>query len=134
MWIGDKKTAQLPSLLVLCKAKLLTQWELQKKFTAIPLLLFGTMEFLQSLLIKTVKQKEWSNQGNLHVWIGDAKDNAAPISVGSSQSQVADAMGTPREIHDYTSFTVWYYGRSTITFDKSGKVKEWSNYGELKLE
>ena len=83
---------------------------------------------------KDGKVKEWSNQGNLHVWIGDAKDNAAPISVGSSQSQVVDAMGTPREIHDYTSFTVWYYGRSTITFDKSGKVKEWSNYGELKLE
>lgn len=83
---------------------------------------------------KNGKVNEWSNRGNLNVWIGDVKDNAVPISIGSSQSQVVDAMGTPNEIQDYTYFAVWHYGRSTITFDENGKVKEWSNYGELKLD
>lgn len=134
VWIGDIKSGAAPVTIGSSQSQVIdamgTPEEIHN-YTSFTVWYYGTSTITFD---KDGKAKEWSNQGNLHVWIGDAKDNAAPISVGSSQSQVADAMGTPREIHDYTSFTVWYYGRSTITFDESGKVKEWSNYGELKLE
>lgn len=82
--------------------------------------------------------KEWSNAGNLNVWLGDKQEDSAPFSLGSSQKQVLDAMGTPNEVHDYDSSTVWYYNSyydfSTVTFDEKGIVKEWSNAGNLKLE
>lgn len=80
------------------------------------------------------KVEEWSDDGDLKVWLGDRKDGAASIWIGCTQDQVLDAMGTPSRIHGYSFFTVWYYGTSTITFDEDGKVSEWSNYGNLNLE
>lgn len=60
------------------------------------------------------------------------------FTLGSSKEEVKNIMGIPSEIHDYTSFTAWYYRDgyrlSTVTFDETGHVEEWINAGNLKLK
>lgn len=71
---------------------------------------------------------EWNNYShNLKVSIGDRKSESKPFSIGSTQQQVIDAMGTPEEVRSYTFFIVWRYDLSTVTF-KNGFVSEWDNY------
>lgn len=71
---------------------------------------------------------EWNNYShNLKVSIGNRKAEANPFSIGSTQQEVIDAMGTPEKVSDYTFFVVWNYDLSTVTF-KNGIVSEWNNY------
>lgn len=48
------------------------------------------------------------------------------FELGSSPEVVKQVMGTPTAIRDYTFFTVWEYGYSTITF-RDGVVTEYNN-------
>lgn len=49
---------------------------------------------------------------------------------GSTQESVKKIMGPPTSIRDYSFFTVWSYGISTVTFE-NGAVTEWNNYSHL---
>ena len=60
----------------------------------------------------------------------------ATFTLGSSFDDVRAAQGVPDSIRNYSSLgkTDWGYGYSTVTFDASGRVVEWSNTsGNLKL-
>lgn len=65
----------------------------------------------------------WSNiSRNLKVSIGNKKNDAKPVTIGSTKQQVVDAMGTP----DSMMANTWGYAFSTIEFDNE-KVIGWSN-------
>jgi outer membrane protein assembly factor BamE (lipoprotein component of BamABCDE complex) len=85
-----------------------------------------------SITFKNARVAEWSNSGNLSVSIGEQKQDAAPITLGSVKSAVIAAMGTPSSIQEYPSLgqEVWYYDFSSITF-KEGCVCEWTDFGNL---
>jgi len=80
------------------------------------------------------KVKEWSNsRGNLKVTLGECQANAPYITIGSTREDVVKSMGTPDIIYDILK--EWVYGSSSISFDDSWKVKEWSNSrGNLKVK
>lgn len=66
----------------------------------------------------------WSDMdGSLPVQI-DGDDNADTFSEGSSEEEVAGAMGTPNALSEDT----WTYGQSTVTFS-DGVVSSFDNAG-----
>ncbi len=74
----------------------------------------------------------WDNNGNLKVNQGKQATNNT-FYLGSTQSQVINAMGTPNKIDDYSYFSYWYYGSSEIKFDENDKVCGWDNNGNLNI-
>jgi len=56
------------------------------------------------------------------------------FGLGSTKDEVLAAQGTPETVEDYTVFSFWYYGSSSVKFDENGKVTAWENNGgNLKL-
>ncbi len=64
---------------------------------------------------------------NLKVSLGEKDLNSPSITLGSTEQDVINAMGTPDSINDYYSFTEWGYELSSIQFDNSGRVIKWNN-------
>ena len=81
-----------------------------------------------SVYISDNKVKYYNNRGELHVFLGNAIEGVT-FSLGSTTQEVINAMGTPDEVWN----NQWKYGSSTISFS-DGKVKNYVNRGELKLE
>lgn len=75
------------------------------------------------------------NSSTLSVDTRSLKDPFSSFKIGSTKEQVKKIMGTPTAVYedDYFKKTTWYYGRSSIVF-KNGKVKEYFNYGNLRIE
>lgn len=75
------------------------------------------------------KVVSFDNSGNLKM-IGDTNydTSAAPIKLGSTKDEVIIAMGIPTKmpLPDSTE-SKWWYGLSSITFDKDNKVVGWDN-------
>ena len=66
----------------------------------------------------------WSNiSSNLKVFIGEKNVKAPPFTIGSSQQDVVDSMGTPTSIIGET----WSYQYSSIYYGAGNTVIGWSN-------
>lgn len=57
------------------------------------------------------------------------------FKIGSTKEEVRNIMGIPTALYenDYFNESTWYYGRSRIVF-KNGRVREYSNAGNLKIK
>jgi len=83
-----------------------------------------------SVTFKKNAVSTWSDHGKrLKVSLGEKKKDAKPVSTGSTEKEVIEALGTPTSISRYDTINeqVWHYGLSSLTF-KNGAVSEWSNY------
>lgn len=75
---------------------------------------------------KNEKVSGWNNINNeLKVFLANPVNQASPIIIGSTKSDVMKAMGTPT----FLNKNIWRYGKSYIFFDSQGKVKAWKNLG-----
>jgi hypothetical protein len=79
----------------------------------------------------------WYNTGNLKTGAPGASSSDQPVTLGSSREEVVKTMGMPDSIYSASSLqdpgTVWEYGKSSLEFDKDGKIRGWNNAGELNL-
>lgn len=62
--------------------------------------------------------------------IEDASGNKF-ITIGSTKDEVLEILGTPRTINTYLNW--WYYDYEYLTFDRSDRVKEYSDAKILKI-
>jgi outer membrane protein assembly factor BamE (lipoprotein component of BamABCDE complex) len=64
------------------------------------------------------------------------KTYSSSFTMGSTQEEVREVMGTPTTVHKYAALDKedWAYGDSAVTFSNAGVVKEWNNRGNLKVQ
>ena len=89
--------------------------------------------------LRSGKVMEWSNRGKLKVELrpGRGGTESPRFTRGSHRDDVLRLQGTPDAITAYSSLghEVWRYGSSTVEINlRSGKVMEWSNRGNLKVQ
>ena len=87
--------------------------------------------------LRTGRVRQWSNSGNLKAALvaGGNTTSAAYFTQGSHRDDVLRLQGTPSDIARYDSLgkEVWRYGRSSVEIDlRTGRVRQWSNSGNLK--
>ena len=51
------------------------------------------------------------------------------LTIGSTKNDVARIQGTPISISAYSSCDYWYFGYSSIKFDRNGRIQSWDNRG-----
>lgn len=70
---------------------------------------------------------EWKNMfEQLSSGMAKRKENAKYIDIGSTYSDVLDALGSPTSVHAMHN-SIWKYESSHIKFSLDGKVVEWKN-------
>jgi len=89
--------------------------------------------------IQTGKVIEWNNSGNLKavMEVGNNVTTSRFFTEGSHKDDVVRLQGTPDGIRklDALDYEVWSYGYSTVKISiQTGKVIEWNNSGNLKVE
>ena len=89
--------------------------------------------------LRTGKVMVWNNRGNLKVELrpGRGGTESPRFTRGSHKDDVLRLQGTPDNITSYSSLghEVWRYGSSTVEINlRTGKVMEWSNRGNLKVQ
>jgi len=57
------------------------------------------------------------------------------LTIGSIKNDVVRIQGTPESIHTYSWGDCWYFGYSSIQFDRNGRIESWNNRtGNLKVK
>ena len=51
------------------------------------------------------------------------------LTIGSTKNDVVRIQGTPESIFTYSWGDSWYFGSSSIKFDRNGRIESWSNCG-----
>ena len=51
------------------------------------------------------------------------------LTIGSTKNDVARIQGTPISISNYSSCDYWYFGYSSMKFDRNGQIQSWNNRG-----